>query len=103
MQPNEVGRGNGYSQQKTTTPRNVAESIGKASKKGKGCTPIVIVSHPMAKDRAEIGAALAGNRGVKATRGTPVKAAATRGTAVRAADGTPAVAVNRRAARGIEC
>ena len=50
----------GYSLKKPTD--RVAESNCKASKKGKGLT---------GKERAEIGAAEAGNRGVKATHGGP--------------------------------
>ena len=34
----------------------MVESTGKGSKKEEGCTPMVMGSHPMAKERAEKGA-----------------------------------------------
>ena len=53
MQPDEVGLGKG----------DKAQSTRKGSNKEKGCTPVVMGSHPMAKERAEKGApAVAGSR-----------------------------------------
>ena len=58
MQPVEVGLMQEDKQQKT-----MAQSTRKGSKKEKGCTPVVMGSHPMAKERAEKGApAVAGSR-----------------------------------------
>ena len=63
MQTDEVGFGKGDNQRKTTAKVPMAESTRKGSKKEKGCTPMVMESHPMAKERAEQGApAVAGSR-----------------------------------------
>ena len=57
MQPDEVGLGKGDNQRKPKVEFAMAESIGKGSKKEEGCTPMVMGSHPMAKERAETGGA----------------------------------------------
>ena len=85
MQPNEVGEGKEYKQQKTRTPHNMAESIGKAIKKGKGSTPKIIKkSHHGVKGKQREG----NHHGVKATRGRGAavsgQATATRTLAARA-------------------
>ena len=56
MQTDEVGHGNGGYQRKLKVKVAMAESTGKGSKKEEGCTPMVMGSYPMAKDRAEKGA-----------------------------------------------
>ena len=63
MQTDEVGLGTGDTQRKAKAKVPMAESTRKGSKKEKGCTPMVMESHPMAKERAEKGApAVAGSR-----------------------------------------
>ena len=56
MQTDEVGHGNGGNQRKSKVKVAMAESTGKGSKKEEGCTPMLMRSHPMAKERAEKGA-----------------------------------------------
>ena len=72
MQTDEVGLGKGDNQRKSKAKVPMAESSRKGSEKEKGCTPMVMGSHPMAKERAEKGApavagrapAVAGSRGL---------------------------------------
>ena len=56
MQTDEVVHGNGGNQRKSKVKVAMAESTGKGSNKEEGCTPMVMGSHPMAKERAEKGA-----------------------------------------------